>query len=104
MASPKTLELNILEQDYRISCPEGAESKLRAAAQYLNGKMLEIRNASMNSGKLLSADRIAVIAALNIAHQLQEVESNRSYGEHELRHLHQLLDGALAQDQQLELE
>lgn len=104
MASPKTLALFILDQEYRVNCPEGAESKLRAAAQYLNDKMLEIKSASMNSGKVLSLDRIAVIAALNISHQLQEVESGQKYGEQELRHIHQILDEALAQDQQLELD
>lgn len=103
MASAKTLVLNILEREYRVNCPAGAEPKLRAAAQMLHDRMLEIKNAGANNGKVLSTDRIAVIAALNMAHQLQELEGNKEYGQHELRHIHQLLDDAIAQDQQLEL-
>lgn len=104
MANPaKTLSLTILEREYRVNCPQGAEEKLRDAARFLNEKMSEIKNASAASGKVLSTDRIAVIAALNIAHQFRELEGQHSGSTQELLRLHQLLDEALAQDQQLEL-
>lgn len=101
--SPKTLELTILDREYRVSCPDGAEEKLRDAARYLNEKMKEIKNAGASSGKVLGTDRIAVIAALNIAHQLREVESQQQDLGQDIRKLHSLIDEALDQDLQLEL-
>ncbi|MCY0965203.1 cell division protein ZapA [Parathalassolituus penaei] len=71
----RTLSLNIMERDYRVNCPEGAEQKLRDAARFLDQKMSEIRDASAGSGKVPGIDRIAVIAALNISHQLLEVQA-----------------------------
>lgn len=99
----KTLALTILDKEYRVNCPVGAEEQLREAAHYLNDKMLEIKNASASSGKILPLDRIAVIAALNMAHQLREVENQSGRSEKDLRYLHRILDEALAQDRQLEL-
>ncbi|QQD20322.1 cell division protein ZapA [Venatoribacter cucullus] len=101
--SPKTLSLNILDREYRINCPVGAEEKLRDAARMLNEKMSEIKSAGAASGKVLGTDRIAVIAALNIAHQLREQEGQQQDLSKDLARMHQLLDDALAQDLQLEL-
>ncbi|MCD6061110.1 MAG: hypothetical protein K0R03_1166 [Moraxellaceae bacterium] len=61
-----TLEVFILEKSYRINCPEGEQESLRNSAQYLDRKMREIRG----SGKVIGLERIAVIAALNITHEL----------------------------------
>lgn len=101
--SPKTLELTILDREYRVNCPDGAEEKLRDAARYLNEKMSEIKHAGAASGKVLGTDRIAVIAALNIAHQLRELEGQQQQQQLELRKLQGLVDEALDQDLQLEL-
>ncbi|WP_430460605.1 cell division protein ZapA [Thalassolituus sp. LLYu03] len=101
--SPKTLELTILDREYRVNCPDGAEEKLRDAARYLNEKMQEIKQAGAATGKVLGTDRIAVIAALNIAHQLREVESQQQGLNQDVRQLHAMIDDALDQDLQLEL-
>ncbi len=101
--APKTLSLVILDREYRINCPEGAEEQLRDAARMLNEKMSEIKNAGAASGKVLGTDRIAVIAALNIAHQLRELEGRHQDLHKDVKRMHQLLDDALAQDLQLEL-
>lgn len=61
-----TLEVFILDKSYRINCPESEQESLRASAQYLDRKMREIRS----SGKIIGLERIAVIAALNISHEL----------------------------------
>ena len=61
-----TLEVFILDKSYRINCPENEQESLRASAQYLDRKMREIRS----SGKIIGLERIAVIAALNISHEL----------------------------------
>lgn len=61
-----TLEVFILDKSYRISCPGSEQDSLRASAQYLDRKMRDIRSA----GKIIGLERVAVIAALNITHEL----------------------------------
>jgi len=61
----KTIEISILGRNYKIACKEGEREALLEAVTYLDGKMSEIRNA----GKVTGTDRIAVMAALNIAHE-----------------------------------
>ena len=61
----KTIEISILGRNYRIACEEGEREALLEAVSYLDSKMGEIKNA----GKVNGTDRIAVMAALNIAHE-----------------------------------
>lgn len=103
MANAKTLELNILDRDYRVNCPDGAEVQLKDAARYLNEKMVEIKNASSTAGKVLGTDRIAVIAALNLAHELLEMQQQQGSQNDRLNKIHQMIDEALDKDSQLEL-
>jgi len=63
--SARTIEISILGRNYKIACNEGEREALLEAVAYLDGKMSEIKNA----GKVTGADRIAVMAALNIAHE-----------------------------------
>ncbi|MBE9396899.1 cell division protein ZapA [Pontibacterium sp. N1Y112] len=62
----KTVSIRLLEKEYSINCPPEARTELEAAAQYLDDKMAEIRH----NGKLIGLERIAVMAALNITHEL----------------------------------
>ncbi|GAA6144985.1 cell division protein ZapA [Thalassolituus maritimus] len=101
--TPNTVSLTIMEREYRINCPEGAESELREAASYLDDKMQEIREASSKAGKVLGADRIAVIAALNITHQLREAQSGQIQTDVDIGRLNKRLDALLEEDSQLEL-
>jgi len=61
----KTIEVSILGRSYKIACKEGERDALMEAVAYLDGKMGEIKN----TGKVSGVDRIAVMAALNIAHE-----------------------------------
>ena len=61
----KTIEISILGRNYKIACEDGEREALLEAVSYLDGKMGEIKNA----GKVNGTDRIAVMAALNIAHE-----------------------------------
>ena len=61
----KTIEISILGRNYKIACAEGEREALIQAAAFLDGKMGEIKKA----GKVTGTDRIAVMAALNIAHE-----------------------------------
>ncbi|KNC14742.1 MULTISPECIES: cell division protein ZapA [Pseudomonas] len=66
MSSSNSVTVQILDKEYSIICPPQERSNLVNAARYLDGKMREIRS----SGKVIGADRIAVMAALNITHDL----------------------------------
>lgn len=63
-----------MEKEYKISCPEGEHESLLASARNVNDNMKKVRE----GGKALSADRVAVMAAINIAHELVKAESSRS--------------------------
>ena len=66
MTQSNTVTVHILDKEYCIACPQDERANLESAARYLDGKMREIRS----SGKVIGADRIAVMAALNITHDL----------------------------------
>jgi cell division protein ZapA len=66
-----TLDITILGRTYKVACAEGERDALLRTAAYLDAKMGEIRNA----GKVSGTERIAVMAALNIAHELLTTKS-----------------------------
>jgi len=68
MSSKKAnaLDVKILDSEFRVACPDDEKAELLEAVTYLDKKMREIRDA----GKITSVERIAIMAALNIAHEL----------------------------------
>jgi cell division protein ZapA len=101
--SNNTLTVSILDREFRVNCPADSQQELTCAAQLLDEKMREIRKASNGSGQVLGTDRIAVIAALNIAHQLQQLQGKQTQLSLELERIDERLDEALMHDPQLEL-
>ena len=65
MNEGRSLQITIMGRDFRVACPEQEQAGLLEAVDYLNQKMLEIRDA----GKVIGLERIAIMAALNIAHE-----------------------------------
>jgi len=65
-ADPKALQINVMGREFRVACPENEQKELLEAVDYLNKKMDEIRD----GGKVVGVERIAIMAALNIAHEL----------------------------------
>ncbi|OEY65673.1 cell division protein ZapA [Marinobacter sp. X15-166B] len=63
---PTTVEVKILDKEYLVACPAEKQAALLEAAGHLDQKMREIRT----SGKVFGTERIAVMAALNITHEL----------------------------------
>jgi cell division protein ZapA len=61
-----TLDVTILGREFKVACRETERSELLEAVAYLDRRMREIRD----TGKVSGTDRIAVMAALNIAHEL----------------------------------
>ncbi|HYW55417.1 MAG TPA: cell division protein ZapA [Polaromonas sp.] len=68
----KQLDVQIMGQSYLLGCPEGGESRLLDAVGKVDAAMCKIRDA----GKIKARDRIAVLAALNLAFELSEMETN----------------------------
>lgn len=64
----KQVEVTILGQGYVLGCPEGGEEQLRAAVAMVDREMCAIRDA----GRIRARERIAVLAALNLAYQLAQ--------------------------------
>lgn len=64
--TPKTIEVNLIGRAYRVACEDHEREALMQAVAYLDAKMSEIKKVAKTGG----AERIAVMAALNIAHEL----------------------------------
>lgn len=66
MSESSSIDVSIMGRSYKVSCPPEERESLLQAVRYLDQKMNEIRS----SGRITQPDRIAVMAALNIAHEL----------------------------------
>ena len=97
------VSVRILEKEYHITCPNEERSDLLDSAEFLNMKMREIRD----SGKVVGLDRIAVIAALNMANELIRFRNRDSNLDSDvggrLRILRERVESALEKGRQLEL-
>jgi cell division protein ZapA len=97
------VSVRIMEKEYVVACPYEERSALLDAAEFLNARMREIRD----TGKVVGLDRIAVMAALNLAHEFlkgKERESRLDNGVGQrVRALRERVEGALGKSQQLEL-
>jgi cell division protein ZapA len=69
----KALDVSIMGKTYKVTCADEERDALLRAVAYLDQKMGEIKS----SGRVASAERIAVMAALNIAHELLEARGDR---------------------------
>jgi cell division protein ZapA len=99
----QSVVVNILDKEYRFACQPQERDALIASAHFLDGKMREIRK----GGKLLGTDGLAVMAALNIAHELlqyrgQKDDLNESLSGR-IRGLQEKIESALNNGRQMEL-
>ena len=70
----KQLEVHIMQQSYMLGCPDGQEERLRAAVKQVDEAMCGIRDA----GKIRGRERIAVLAALNMAFDLLDLKTQNT--------------------------
>ena len=100
----KAVNISILGKEYLIACSDDERSELISAADYLDDKMREIRD----HGKVIGTDRIAVMAALNIAHELLNQSSAGTRDtpdvENRIKGIQSKIEEALFRSRQLELE
>jgi len=100
---PAHVTVRILEKEYFVSCPADERADLLDSAEYLNKKMREIRD----TGKVVGADRIAVMAALNMANELlrlrrQDAELQGSVTGR-VKQMRERVEGSLQRTRQLDL-
>ena len=97
----KTVEVNLLGRTYRVACDDREREALMQAVAYLDGKMNEIRKAS----KVMGAERIAVMAALNVAHELLSVKLGSGFdmgqAKNRISAIESQLDAAIAKQEKL---
>jgi cell division protein ZapA len=70
--SIKQIEVQIMSQSYLLGCPEGGEAQMMAAVAKVDAAMCKIRDAA----KIKARERIAVLAALNLAFEVTEESTN----------------------------
>jgi len=97
------VSVRILEKEYQVACLPEERSELLDSAEYLNARMREIRD----GGNIVGLDRIAVMAALNITHELLKVRGRGELVEsdvgHKIRQMRERVESALSRGQQLDL-
>ncbi|MDY6948232.1 MAG: cell division protein ZapA [Pseudomonadota bacterium] len=96
------VSVRILEKEYQVACLPEERSELLDSAEFLNGKMRDIRDA----GNIVGLDRIAVMAALNLAHELlkrNRIEAADSDVSERVRQMRERVESALSRGQQLPL-
>jgi len=95
--------VRLLDREYQVACPAEERADLLDSAEYLDGKMREVRD----SGKVAGLERIAVISALNLANELIKLRRQGSALDGDvgarLRTLRERVESALERGQQLEL-
>lgn len=103
MSEAKPVNVKILDKDYLISCTDEEREQLHTAVTYLNMKMKEVKD----SGKIVGSERIAVMTALNIAHELLAHKHKNDQYTHSmdsvLRRLQNKINDALTSGRQYEM-
>jgi cell division protein ZapA len=93
------VSVRILEKEYQVACLPEERSELLDSAEFLNGKMKDIRDA----GNIIGLDRIAVMAALNLAHELLKrgrSEAAEGDASQRIRQMRERVESALSRGQQ----
>ena len=84
--------VRLLDKEYQVACPEDEREALLESADLLNRKMKEIRD----SGKVVGVDRIAVMAALNLCHEMLQGKTSNLRADERLLGRIRILNDALA--------
>ena len=101
MKEAKSLQISIMGREFRVACPEEEQAGLLEAVDYLNKKMLEIRE----GGKIIGLERIAIMAALNIAHEMLTMKVGGGFDMGDLKRrmarMETIIDQAMAEQPNL---
>ena len=93
--SNETVFVKILDKEYQVACPREERAALQESAELLDERMRAIKR----SGSIIGLERIAVMAALNLSHELlqarQPKQSELNLDRDELKRLHDKIDRSL---------
>lgn len=101
----KGMSISLMGREFRVACPEGEEKQLMVSVDFLNRKLKEVRD----TGKVTGNERIAIMAALNIAHEMMSNNGKESGAaasfdgaayKRRILAMQETLDSALAADQE----
>jgi cell division protein ZapA len=97
------VSVRILEKEYQVACLPEERSELLDSAEFLNNKMREIRD----GGNIVGLDRIAVVAALNLSHELLKLRNRGEAAQgdvsRKVRQMRERVETVLSKSQQLDL-
>lgn len=97
----KAFDVTILGKPFRVACADDEKDELLEAVAYVDAKMREIRD----SGKVVGTDRIAVMAALNIAHELLTMRVGGAFDLGEVKRrigrMQEIIDRTLSEQDEL---
>lgn len=91
MSTSEPVNIRVLDREYTVGVAPDERDSLMAAARLLDGKMREVRGAN----RMAAVDRVAVLAALNFAHELQQLREEGSLRDRELTRTLAELQGKL---------
>ncbi|MBB1088328.1 cell division protein ZapA [Lysobacter sp. SG-8] len=95
MSKSTPVSIRLLDREYTVGCEPEEQDSLLEAARLLDGKMREVRGGN----RMAALDRVAVLAALNLAHELQQLKQEEGQRHAALARtlgdLHRKLDGLL---------
>ena len=95
MSQSKAVDVNIMGREFTVSCTDEERPGLINAVNFLDKKMRDIRD----GGKIIGVERIAIMAALNLAHELLNTKSGSvDVGDltRRIRHMQDQIDGVCA--------
>ena len=100
-AEPKGLQITLMGRQYRVACAQEEQEGLLKAVEFLNRKMQEVRD----NGKVIGQERIAIMAALNIAHEFLTTKVGGGFDMVEIKRrmasMETVLDRALSEQNEL---
>ena len=99
MTQSKPVRVSILDKEYLISCPDDEREQLYAVVDFINEKLLEVKD----SGNVIGTERIVIMATLNIANELLAYKrKNKDYTESVdsvVKRLQTKIDGVLVENE-----
>ena len=97
------VQVKILDKEYQVNCPPSDQEALMKSARYLDESMRKIKD----RGNIHGAEKIAVMAALNITHDMlrksRQINETRHMTDQQVKGLEDRIDEALAESRQLEI-
>ena len=100
---PSAVEVKILDKEYQVNCPPSDQEALMKSARYLDESMRKIKD----RGNIHGAEKIAVMAALNITHDMLRknrlINETRHITAQQVKGLEEKINSALANSRQMEI-